>query len=139
MLLHTALNHPILYDAVHDISSVLEAYGHLPILIPAGSEPGGHACISIRRLPRGSNTPLPVTGRLSDIFHHTRKIQWKQTTDLWPRHQQSLSSVLQRPFFGKKVIVSMSCHNKAGTMCQIFMEVSHNITCSMVWAEVQSI
>ena len=25
--------------------------------IPAGNEPSGHACMSIWRLPRGSNTP----------------------------------------------------------------------------------
>ena len=32
--------------------------------ISAGNEPGSHACMDIGRLPRGSDSPLPVTGYL---------------------------------------------------------------------------
>ena len=35
--------------------------------IPASNEPSGHACMSIWRLPQGSNTPQLATGYLTAI------------------------------------------------------------------------
>ena len=35
-------------------------------VIPASNEPSGHACMSIWRLPQGSNTPMLASGYLTE-------------------------------------------------------------------------
>ncbi len=41
---------------------ILKAHISTPFFIPASNEPSGHACMSIWRLPRGSNTPQLCCG-----------------------------------------------------------------------------
>ena len=48
---------------LYEEKSLLQStFERLNKFIPAGNEPGGHACMSIWRLPRGSDTSMPASG-----------------------------------------------------------------------------
>lgn len=50
--------------SVADFSFHCRIFRRQHLFISAGNEPGSHACMDIGRLPRGSDSPLPVTGYL---------------------------------------------------------------------------
>ena len=50
------IREPYAHQKLKQMYEYLNSQGEL-YFIPAGNEPSGHACMSIWRLPRGSNTP----------------------------------------------------------------------------------